>query len=523
MPVIHDGDDLPESPELPVPALQTPFSRWDKFALGLLCLLALGLRLYVGINSTYVTHPDETWDYLEQGFRLASGYGFVTWTYLAGVRPYLFPGIIAGVIRFASWIDDAPATYLNAVAGFMALLSLSTVICGFIWGRRAGGLTGAIITGFITTIWFELIYFAPRTLTEVMAANFLVVAVCLFPEKAAIGPAFWRWFWLGSCLGLTFCFRVQLAPAIMVAGLWLLARHGWRVALGTAAAAALPIVAVGLMDWMTYTYPFQTFYRYVWANTAGGVAGNREPLFYLFDLEISYLGGTAALIGLLCLIGAVSRPLPLLVVIAILATHTLIPHKEYRFIYPALPFIFILAGIGTTRLVEALGRAFPARRRVELAAVAMGLWAFASGTQAIEGPFRREWLRNSGILAAAQYIAARKDVCGISGYKTDMGGGGLVRFHHNVPVFWHASPERFLHDAESFNVVIAPDDNPPPGNRFSLAECWNDGWNEASLNRRRPRFCVYVRPGSCRPGAVNDPDPTLKLLPNEWYDDGVSR
>jgi phosphatidylinositol glycan class B len=263
----------------------------QQIMLAAICLVALLLRLRVGINTTYLIHPDEMFDYLEQGFRLAFGYGTQTWTYQDGLRSYLFPALLALPMKLGSLLGPAPGSVLNAAAVFMSLMSLSVVVVAFLWGRRTAGTIGAGVTGCLAAVWFELIYFAPHALSEVMATNFLVVAAYLCPDQARMPPSAWRLRWLGVCLGLTIVIRIQLAPAVLVILLWLLIRHPWRTVLRVAMAAALPVLAAGMLDWVTYSYPFQSLFLNFWANIVGGVAhyyGGVQPFYYLVDMEIHY-------------------------------------------------------------------------------------------------------------------------------------------------------------------------------------------------------------------------------------------
>jgi hypothetical protein len=473
-----------------------------------LLVLALALRLRVGLNTSYLIHPDETSDYLEQGFRLAFGYGDLSWTYRDGLRNYLFPGMIAGVMRFAALFGSRPDVYLNAVAVAMSLLSLAVVACAFVWGRRVGGTMAALVTGFVAAVWFELIYFAPHTLSETMAMDVLTLGACLCDDED--GPVADRRLWLGGAmLGLSCVFRIQIAPAVAAIGVWLLWRRGARTFWQLFAGGAVPLIAAGLLDWTTYRYPFQSFFMNVWANLSGVSSHyGTQPLYYYADLEAHYLGGMLAVLAVLAVIGGRRRPLLLLLALVIIGSHTLLGHKEYRFLAPALPFVVIAAGLGASRIIARLGNRSGRTSQVALVGTALMLFAFASWAQAIEGPFRREWSRGSGEIAAARAIAAMSDVCGIAGYAIEASAlAGMARYAHDVPVYVVSTPQRFPQDAVSFNVVIAADDNLPPPAGFSQAGCWSNGFNEASFNTRMPHICVLIRPGPCRPGAVGDPDP----------------
>ncbi len=490
-----------------------PFTRTEWSLLAALLAVALACRLYVGINTTYITHPDENFDYLEQGFRLAFGYGGITWTYQLGLRNYLFPAFIAGVMRLGALFGSRPDTYLNAVAVAMSLLSLSVVACAFVWGRRVGGTMAALVTGFIAAVWFELIYFAPHTLSETIAMDVLTVGACLCDDQD--GPLADRRLWFGGAmLGLACVFRIQIAPALVAIAVWLLWRRGLRSFGLLVAGGAIPVVAAGLLDWVTYSYPFQSFIMNVWANLFSGISAHYggQPVYYYADLEVHYLGGFMAVLALLALLGGLRRPMLLLLALVIIGTHTALSHKEYRFLAPALPFVLVPAGLGASRVIAWLERqpeglrqgTFP---RGALVAAVLAVFAFASWAQALEGPFRREWFRGSGEIAAARSIAGMHDVCGIGAYGIDGTAlAGTARYHHDAPVYAISKPERFAQDSVSFNVVIAPDDRLPPAGGFAEVGCWANGFNEATLNKRMPHICVLARPGTCRPGAVGDPD-----------------
>ena len=57
---------------------------------------ALALRLFLLLTHTYIVHPDETFQYLEQAHRLAFGYGVspgnITMASAPGCSPACWPG-----------------------------------------------------------------------------------------------------------------------------------------------------------------------------------------------------------------------------------------------------------------------------------------------------------------------------------------------------------------------------------------------------------------------------------------------
>ena len=494
----------------------------DMFALSSICLVALILRCAVGWEREYIVAPDETYNYLEQAFRLAFGYGTHIWAYDIGFRSYLFPGILSLIMRAAGSIVNRPGFYVGAVTLFMSCLSLSVVVASYVWARITNGFLGAVVAGMIAAVWYELIYFAPHALSEVFATNFLVMA-CLVYSVNPAGDSRFQDICLAACLAVAVFVRVQLTPAAGVLLLWMLWQRGPRGSLLVLASFLGTFTALGFSDLITYRYPFQSIILNVLINTVGGISNGygTSSIYRYLDLELHYNGGVAILIFLGCIIAGLRMPLLLLEPISIVVPHSLLAHKEYRFIYPAIPFMVALAAIATTDLVKLISPERPSFARPMVAALAVAVWSGGSLAQAAEGPFRREWFRASGEIAAAQWISELHGVCGVGSYLIHASAlAGLVRFHHDVSVLTILVPEHFRAAAPGFNVLIATDDRLPADPDFRLEKCWANGFNEASYNVRMPEVCVLRRAGTCQPGAVSDPDPDSPLprLRQPWHD-----
>src|SRR3546814_13847974 len=71
------------------------------------------------------------------------------------------------------------------------------------------------MAGFVTAIWFELIFFAPRALSEPIALAPLMGAVWLLVARRA-PPGPWQFAFAGLLMGLSFVARIHYAPALPV-------------------------------------------------------------------------------------------------------------------------------------------------------------------------------------------------------------------------------------------------------------------------------------------------------------------
>ena len=335
------------------------------------------LRLQPILVEPSAVWADEIFQTSEPAHRLVYGSGLVTWEFQLGVRSWLLPGLIAGLMELSRIIGDGPDFYLPLIAvGFCR------------GGRRPGGVLlsvvppavrglGALLAGLAVAIAAEPVYFGARTLSETVAGHLLIVALwVLEPGYPVISRR--RLFAGGALLGLVFASRIQLAPAIAVAMLW----TNWRADRGrliaTLAGAAAILAAAGVLDTLTLGYPFASVWRYVLYNVFYGVSGTFgvEPWPYYFLGELGVWGGAGATVLLLTAIGAWRLPLLFVIAVVILAVHSGIAHKEYRFIYPAIVLLTVLAGDGP-RQMSSWGREWLTGRGMSKRAAAIASAAFA--------------------------------------------------------------------------------------------------------------------------------------------------
>ncbi|MBA3518959.1 MAG: hypothetical protein H0T75_15280 [Rhizobiales bacterium] len=236
-----------------------------------LIISALALRLLGAYLFPSIHHPDEIFQTLEPAHRLWTGWGVVSWEWRDGIRSWLFPGFLF-LMMHAELIIPSWDAVLLGIAGVLSILSLSVVVIGFLLGFHYRGLAGGILAGVACAVWPDLVYFAPKTLTEVVAAHVMLVAAYLAhiavqrPELASS-----RYFGLvGLVVGTAFCFRFHVSLALLAIAVWA-CRTDWRsrwvpLVLG----AAVPVALLALLDFITWGSPFQSVWKNIWVNLVEG-------------------------------------------------------------------------------------------------------------------------------------------------------------------------------------------------------------------------------------------------------------
>jgi len=477
--------------------MPTRGERWLTGAgLASLVLLAVGLRLIPIVFVPSMVWADEIFQTSEQAHRLVYGSGLIPWEFQLGMRSWLLPGIIAALMELSRIVGDGPDYYIPVIAGTFAALAAVPVVCCFLWGRRFFGLPGGLIAGTVVAVAPELVYFGARTLSEVLAGNLLVAALYILEPGYQVTSR-QRLFGGGVLLGLVFLLRIQLAPAVAIVALWMIWRADHERVLATITGAIAILTADGILDAVTLGYPFASLWRYVVYNVYYGVSSTFgvKPWNYYLLGEIGVWGGGAATLLLLAALGARRMLLPFAAAITILAVHSAIAHKEYRFIYPAVVLLMVLAGVGLAQIAR-WGRDWLRDRgkrgwtaEVGSITVALAWWCFIS-FEVWTGPtLTAHRYRGHDNLAAVSFLAHGPAVCGLGLYGLDGEDwgqyGGYTYFHRPGPMYWPKDEAELDTFAPGFDTLVYRK-VPPEGLGFTPQRCFGP-------------VCVARRSGGCAP------------------------
>jgi uncharacterized membrane protein YqaE (UPF0057 family) len=260
-----------------------------------------------------------------------------------------------------------------------------------------------------------------------------------------------------------------------------------------AAGLSIPVLVFGLVDKITWSYPWQSFYRNFQTNVFEGrslVYGSKPWYWYLLVLLL-LLGPVVVFLWN----GARRSPFLAAVLLIILGSHSLLSHKEVRFIYPLLPLAITIASIG---FVESLAKI---RVRLKLpkfskVVVAGGVFCFALSSAAII-PIMIEKCQPPGAVLAFDQLSRDPALCGVAidqvrWWQT----GGYTHLHRSVPIVPVQNGADLVNKASAFNALVAPVVAFGVPVSFERGDCWNG-------------ICVYRRAGVCK---APKPEDTLNAF-----------
>jgi len=451
-----------------------------------LLAFSLALRIGLAVGSPNIFFPDEIFQTLEPAHRLMYGFGVISWEWRMGIRSWVFPTFLAAVMRVTAPLGGSSPgpsakAYLLGTVVVLSLLSLVAVWFAFAWARRNSGTPAAIIAALACSFYFGLVYFAPKALNEVVAAHVMLPGLYLGVYGESIGERK-RLFFAGLFCGLAACLRIQLLPALLFAAVWFCTPR-WRQRIpAVAAGVAVPVLFFGAVDWVTWSYPWQSFIRYFQANAISGPGTQlmlRQP-WYWYVLVLIVLIGPAIL---LLFHGARRSPFLAILCVIIVVSHSFIPHKEIRFIYPILTPALTMAAMGMVDLLNELkpGAKFLANSRWVLA-IGVGFFLVSSALLTAQCA---DWCKTRWGVGAFDRLRNESSLCGVGIYKAIWWeSGGYTHLHRNVPIIQVNSAAQLVQDAPVFNALITPHDTAGIPSGFKQAQCWQG-------------VCLLEREGAC--------------------------
>ncbi|XP_067161600.1 GPI mannosyltransferase 3 isoform X2 [Apteryx mantelli] len=284
-----------------------------------LVALAVALR---GLNCALVQTsfvPDEYWQSLEVAHRMVFNYGYLTWEWENGLRGYSYPLIFASIYKVLQLLakDDVQLLY------FCQLCS-----------------------------WFTW-YSCTRTLTNTMETLLTIFALSYYPIKGSKMGS--------SCKYLTLiAFAIVIRPTAVIPWIPLVFNHFWQeqkkadlilhncipvglVTVGT----SLIIDRVFFGKWVLVQLNFLKFN--VLQNL--GTFYGSHPWHWYFTQGLPVILATHLPFFIHGCVQAPKRyRIFLMAVIWTVLVYSMLSHKEFRFIYPVLPFCMVFCGYSLKHL-----------------------------------------------------------------------------------------------------------------------------------------------------------------------------
>uniref|UniRef100_A0A3Q2FPT4 Mannosyltransferase n=1 Tax=Cyprinodon variegatus TaxID=28743 RepID=A0A3Q2FPT4_CYPVA len=301
--------------------------------------------------------PDEYWQSLEVSHRMnlnSKTYGYLTWEWKAGIRGFAYPLFFAVLYKILHLLNyDTVYLLIWLPRIVQALLAAFADVKFFLLIRSLETEDVTRWTLFCHLCsWFSW-FCCTRTLTNTTETTLTCLALFYFPlpgSKLSSSKMY---------LSLV-ALAVVVRPTALIVWFPLLMYHFWHEAdklrLITHSYVPIGMLAVlisALIDCLFYEKWTLVQFNFIKFNILHGVAGfyGSHPWHWYFTQGFPVVIGPHLPFFLHgCSLAFRKYRILLVTVLWTVAVYSLLPHKEFRFIYPVLPFCMIFCGISLTRL-----------------------------------------------------------------------------------------------------------------------------------------------------------------------------
>jgi len=403
-----------------------------------LAVVGLSIRIIFALKSDRIHHPDEVFQYLEQAHRIIFGYGYVPWEYRFGTRSWIMPGFISLWLLLCKFLNlDYSSIYIPLVKAVFSLLSISLIFSAYTIGRNLASERAGRLAAFFTCFWYELIYFSHKPLPDVVSAYFLVAALAFAFMKAGHNRPVLSGFLLALCITI----RLQNLPAVALILLFVLLVWEKRDLVRLGSTFVVTIVFAGYVDFLTWgTFFISYYYNYLFNKVYGvsSLFGVKSFSWYFQALIVT----SAGILPTFLLLSPIKFRLVWLLfscALIVLISHSIIPHKEYRFIFSTIPILLAVSAIIVSELAL---RISVTKQNTFYTVALLGFICISCGGLFTKLPYQsrvypkylyevQDHLRASSLLAQEANLYAILDTSQ-PWYAT----GGYYYLHRDVPIYY---------------------------------------------------------------------------------------
>lgn len=286
-------------------------------------------------------HADELYQIIEfAGIKTDSFTPYVAWEYEAQIRPMLQPSTCLALLKmFGVMSITDPFVQALLMRLFTVMLSFFAIILFARNTIEQFSTQKRRVAYFAVSLllWF-VPYVACRFMSETYGGIFLLLALAIyFSYKDKAIPKVL----LGVCLALSFVFRFQMALSIFGFLLWtiFIDMKAWRfyVLPIVSFVATYLVLGIGVDSWYYGEFVFAP-YNYLFTNidVSADMFGSEPWWFYLYNIVSApslVIGIPLALSVVYLLVRKPQNPY-LWCVIPFVLVHSVISHKEARFLFP---------------------------------------------------------------------------------------------------------------------------------------------------------------------------------------------
>ncbi|XP_029353890.1 GPI alpha-1,2-mannosyltransferase 3 [Echeneis naucrates] len=298
--------------------------------------------------------PDEYWQSLEVSHRMVFRYGYLTWEWKEGLRGFSYPLFFAFIYKILHLTELDSVHLLKWLPRItQALLAAFADVKLFFLIRMLEGHDVAKWTFFCSLCsWFTW-FCCTRTLTNSLETTITSLALFYYPLAGSKTQSRKKYL-------LLVAMAVIVRPTALIVWFPLLIYHFWHednkmklITQNYIPIGALAVAMSTIIDCLFYEKWTLVQLNFLKFNIFQGVAdfyGSHPWHWYLTQGFAVVVGPHLPFFLHGCTLGFKRYKILLAAVVWTLWVYSLLPHKEFRFIYSVVPFCMVFCGISLATL-----------------------------------------------------------------------------------------------------------------------------------------------------------------------------
>ena len=327
---------------------------------GIMIGLAAVIYVITAWNSHGFYHADEHYQVIEfAGYKLGThAPEELAWEFKAQSRQAIQPAIAYLVFKSLEVFQIDNPYHQAFVLRFLSVALALWAITFFVKHTKKSIPHGALrkVYSILSYFLWFIPFISTRFSSETWSGLLFLIALTFFMKDSVSKRNAMT---IGFFFGLSFLFRFQIAFAILGFGLWLIFinRTTWAYVfrIFIAFCAAL-LIGVMIDSWFYETFVF-TPWNYFYKQLIEGVVDSfgTSPWYSYVDHLWHYPGffiGASIILSLLILLFSKPKHYVLWILIPFIAGHSLIGHKEVRFLFPLVYLCPLLLMLGYQSVIS---------------------------------------------------------------------------------------------------------------------------------------------------------------------------
>ncbi len=264
---------------------------------------------------------------------------------LPAFRSYLLVWLLSGFLEIAAPLGlHTGLVQVRAMYAGLGIFSLLAVGGTYLYVQRRGSHLFGALAIYLVALQPVMPFIATRAFGEAVALPLVVLGIALleWPRSGRTRHELWWTFAGFLVIGLATLFRFQVGLIYVALGLVLLLERRWRPLAVVVVAGLLTLgMEIGI-DLLSGRAALATLWSYLDANADGAAAFGVMPWYntWLFILGLTLFPFSLVFWDQLGRLWREHRNL-MIALLVFVAAHSLVPHKEERFLYPVIGLLWI--------------------------------------------------------------------------------------------------------------------------------------------------------------------------------------